>query len=221
MAISAHFEELEATKGKPREPRRALQLEARGALPSGAEPSVLIHDISATGLLLESPVALAKEERIAVELPQAGTTWAKVVWNSGKLYGCQFDGPISNAALSAAQLRSAVGQPVEVTPPRLVASETSFGTRLEQLRRERGISQAQVAARLGVSKPTVWAWEHGRSRPVDSRIDALADVLGVEVAELVAGPANTEIVALIDKSRDQIAAAFGTTPEKVRIWVEL
>lgn len=223
MVIAAHFEEAEATAGRPREPRRKLQLETRGALPSGDASSVLIHDISATGMLLESPVALAIDERIGVELPHAGETWARVVWHSGKLFGCEFHTPISAAALSAAQLRSAVGQPVDLTPQRRqeAAPDASFGARLERLRKARGISQAHIANRLGVSKPTVWAWEHGKARPVGSRIAALADVLGVGSAELVSPNGTSELDDLLTRSRDQIAAAVGTTPEKVRIWVEL
>jgi transcriptional regulator with XRE-family HTH domain len=223
MAIAAHFEEAEAAAGRPREPRRQLQLEARGALASGDASSVVIHDISATGLLIESPVVLAIDERIGVELPHAGATWAKVVWLSGKLFGCQFETPISAAALSAALLRSAVGQPVDIAPHRPVEAspDASFGARLERLRKARGISQAHIATRLGVSKPTVWAWEHGKARPVGSRIAALAEVLGVASAELVSAPGTSELDDLLARSRDQIAAAVGTTPEKVRIWVEL
>jgi hypothetical protein len=41
-----------------------------------------------------------------VELPHAGKVEATVVWNSGEFYGCQFELPISPAALSAAQLQS-------------------------------------------------------------------------------------------------------------------
>lgn len=222
MVIAAHFEEAE---GRLREPRRKLQLEARGALPSGDASSVLIHDISATGLLIESPLALAIDERIEVELPHAGATWAKVVWHSGKLFGCQFDAPVSAAALSAAQLRSAVGQQVDIAPPHHQhqegAADASFGARLERLRKARSISQAHIATQLGVSKPTVWAWEHGKARPVGSRIAALAEVLGVTREDLVSAPASAEVDNLIARSRDQIAAAVGTSPGKVRIWVEL
>jgi transcriptional regulator with XRE-family HTH domain len=221
MAISAHFEDVKGSSVNPRQPRRKLQLEARGALPSGTEPRILIHDLSATGLLIESPVGLAVDERIAVELPQVGATWAKVVWNSGMLYGCQFDVPISNAALSAAQLRSAVGQQVEIAPPRAAAAEASLGSRLEQLRRKRGITLAYIAAQLGVSKPTVWAWEHDKARPTESRIEALAAVLGVESKELVASASTSDLEALLVRSRVQIAAAVGTSPDNVKIWLEL
>lgn len=222
MAIVAHWEDAEGVAGTPRRPRRKLQLEARSALASGGSAEILVHDISATGLLLESPVELASGEAMTIDLPQAAGTRAKVVWNSGRLYGCQFDEPISSAALSAAQLRSAVGQPVDIAHQRGASStDASFGARLQRLRKTRGISQAHVASRLGVSKPTVWAWEHDKARPVGSRIEDLADVLGVGSAELLAGGGTSEAESLVARSRERLAAAFGTSPEKVKIWVEL
>lgn len=221
MAIVGHWEESEPTVDRPREPRRKLSLEARGALGSGGAADILVHDISVTGLLLESPVPLMVEERIAVDLPHAGATWARVVWTSGRLYGCQFHSPISAATLSAAQLRSAVGRPVDLSVRSPAAADTSLATRLQRLRKERGISQAHIATKLGVSKPTVWAWEHGRARPAESRIADLASVLGVTSAELLSGQPGGESDDVVTRSRDQIAAALGTRPEKVRIWVEL
>ena len=71
MVIAAHFEEAE---GRLREPRRKLQLEARGALPSGDASIVLIYDISATGFLIESPLALAKDPLPACQRQRDGNS---------------------------------------------------------------------------------------------------------------------------------------------------
>jgi transcriptional regulator with XRE-family HTH domain len=221
MAILAQLNETQAAAGKPREPRRKLRLEAQGALPSGAAPRIVVHDISATGLLIESPVPLSIDERLGIELPHAGDTWAKVIWASGQFFGCQFDAPVSPAVLSAVQLSSVASEreaPASRVDPGM---DATFGARLLRLRKARGLSQSQVAARLSVSKPTVWAWEQGKARPIDSRIGALAEVLGVEQSELLAGAAAPDVSTLIERSRSQIADAVGTHPDKVRIWVEL
>lgn len=218
MAILAHWEEVVSPGETPREPRRKLCLEARGAFPSGASTEILVHDISATGLLVESPLPLANDERIAVELPEAGETWAQVVWTSGKLFGCRFETPISLAVLSAAQLRSAGGQSVDIEPRK---GGDTFGARLQQLRQEAGLSLAHVAAHLGVSKPTVWAWEHDRARPIGSRIEDLVAVLGVTRAELIDAPNSPRDRDIVVRSRQEIAAAFGVSAEKVRIWIDL
>jgi transcriptional regulator with XRE-family HTH domain len=221
MAILAQLNELQPTADRPREPRRKLRLETQGAMPSGAARKVVIHDISVTGLLIESQVPLSIDERLGIELPQAGDTRAKVIWASGQFFGCQFDSPILPAVLSAVQLSSVAAERTSSATPAEPGLDATFGARLLRLRKARGLSQSQVAARLGVSKPTVWAWEQGKARPVDSRMEALAEVLGVERSDLAAGTTAPNVSTLIERSRSQIAAAVGTHPDKVRIWVEL
>ena len=54
--------------------------------------------------------------------------------------------------------------------------------RIGTLRRQKGLTQSALAERLAVSK-----WETGRALPELSRIDELADILGVEVAYLLQG----------------------------------
>ncbi|MEO6717965.1 MAG: PilZ domain-containing protein, partial [Novosphingobium sp.] len=114
MAIAAHLDQPPGAAVKSRHMRRKLWLPTRGALASGRTTDVLIHNFSATGLLLESPDQLAVGEKIEIDLPHAGATVATVIWTSGQLFGCQFESLLSDAALSAAQLRSAVGQDVNL-----------------------------------------------------------------------------------------------------------
>jgi transcriptional regulator with XRE-family HTH domain len=215
MAVAGHLEE--TSVGAAREPRRKLLFEAAGATASGATNSVLVHNISATGLLLESPAPLVVGEKIEIELPQAGATWAKVVWASGGLFGCQFHSPITPAALSAAQLRGSVGERLDIA----ARSDESLGLRIQRLRKERRLTLSRIAAELGVSKPTVWAWEQGKARPAAGRIEALAQVLGVAASELQPVRDAAGLHELLAKSREQIARALGINPEKIRILVEL
>jgi transcriptional regulator with XRE-family HTH domain len=221
MAIPARWEEPAKFAGNPREPRRTLRLETQSALASGHATNVMLHNVSATGLLLESAVLLAIGEMLEIDLPQVGATSAKVIWASGALYGCQFEAPVSIAALSAAQLRSAVAEQVDLTPHADAPPEESFSVRLHRLRKERGLSLGRIATLLGVSKPTVWAWEQGTARPVESRIDALAEALSVDRAELMASRNPTGLRELLARSREQIAALVGTTPDKIRIMIDL
>jgi transcriptional regulator with XRE-family HTH domain len=221
LAISAHLEASSKGAGKARSARWKLRLETRGALASGDATNVMVHDVSATGLLLESPVALAIGETIEIDLPHAGATRAKVIWTGGKFHGCQFDEPISRASLSAAQLRSALGEEAPSPVSRQTGQEESFSLRLQRLRKEQGLTLEQIATRIGVSRPTVWAWEQARARPVESRIEALAQALGVPVAELEPRRDQAGQRELLDRSREQIAKAFGTSPESVRIMIEL
>ena len=67
MAISAHFEDQADLAGQPRDRRRTLRLDTSGALAAGGAAKVRIHNISATGLLLETAAELAEGEEVAVE----------------------------------------------------------------------------------------------------------------------------------------------------------
>lgn len=221
MSILAHFDDDTPEAGAQREPRRTLQLEARGAIAGGAAAEVLVHNISATGLLLETATVLGEGEAIEVDLPHSGLTRAEVIWASGRLYGCAFAAPLSQAALSAAQLRSAVTDGVRIAAVKERGTNGALGARLQRLRKERGLTLSELARRLGVSKPTVWAWEQGKARPVESRFTPIAELLGVTVSELQAGDDDPALRDLVARARTQIAAACGTSADQVRISIEL
>ena len=86
--------------------RRKLSLQAEGLVSNSSAAEVTIHDLSVTGLLLETSAELTRGEELDVYLPEAGATRARVIWSSGHYFGCQFDRPISSAVMSAAVLRS-------------------------------------------------------------------------------------------------------------------
>jgi hypothetical protein len=93
--------------------RRTLRLEVSAT--SQAATTALIHNLSEEGLLLETSADLQVGEVLQVDLPQAGTTTALVVWSRGNFAGCEFVSPVSKAAVSAALLKNPAerAQPVE------------------------------------------------------------------------------------------------------------
>jgi hypothetical protein len=114
MTMQAHFEEpAKIGSERRRSVRRSLRLDAENKGARHGAPQVIIHDLSLTGVLIETSTPLASGETFEVNLPQAGSAEASVVWTSGEFYGCAFKEPISTAALSAALLRS---PPREITP---------------------------------------------------------------------------------------------------------
>lgn len=72
-----------------------------------------------------------------------------------------------------------------------------FGAFIQGLRRELGLTQAQLAQRLFVSDKAVSKWERGLSLPDVSLLMPLAEALGVTVIELLEGHrvAPTEPIA--------------------------
>lgn len=209
MAIEALFEEMDDREAA----RRTLRLGINARLGGKPAMAATVANISTTGMLIETDVALAEGEAIVVELPEAGERTATVVWSDSPVHGCRFDRPLSPAEVSAAQLRG------DALPAEADGTGEDFGERIHRLRTERGLSLADIADRLGVSKPTVWAWEHGKSRPVERRLPDLAKALGVTPGGLE--PAASGPPEILERSRRRIAEAYGVELAAVRIMIEL
>src|SRR3546814_8602097 len=130
MVISAYLQSPDASSGKRRAARRKLQLEVQGAHATDIV-TVRIHNISLTGMLIECDAPFAVGDMLDVDLPHAGTVATKLVWTSGPLFGCEFESPISPAALAAAQLRGD-------TDPALRSEERRGGNEVVSTCRSRG-----------------------------------------------------------------------------------
>jgi hypothetical protein len=123
MQALARLERVES-RNRRAAPRRQLRLGA--TLPETGDEAV-IHDLSTTGILIETKGDLATFEQLQLELPEAGMVVATVLWNSGQYYGCEFHKPISNAAISAALLRNPIaGPPLESAEMRADEAEEEF-----------------------------------------------------------------------------------------------
>ena len=61
----------------------------------------------------------------------------------------------------------------------------NIGERITALRKERSISQAELAGKLGVSRQAVSKWENGTSDPSTSNLIAAAKLYGTTVEELI------------------------------------
>ena len=63
----------------------------------------------------------------------------------------------------------------------------NIGERIMALRKEKNISQTELAKRLNVSRQAVSKWEQGTSSPDTDRLIQLAEILGTEVEYLATG----------------------------------
>jgi len=230
MAIFGYFLPSAPDADRRHDSRRKLSLLARGAHHDGTGLDVLIHNISGTGMLFESDIKLAAGDRIEIELPHAGDITAIVIWASGRHFGCQFEGPVSPATLSAVELKS-VTAPSSKTREKDKAAgdgeqdaategDESFGDRLQRFRSELGLDQAEVAKHMGVGVASVASWEQDRARPKRGRMATLAAILGVETSDLLGEGELGEIQDQVDAGRELIARALGVSADRVRIIVE-
>lgn len=230
MALKAHLEQttttiIESSVEGRRKPRRALRLETSGSVPGGASANVTIHNLSVAGLLIETDLQLSVGERLAIGLPDLGPVGVEIVWESERLYGCAFEQSLGEAALAAAQLQSEpmIGaKPVQLSRPNIGKRiDRSLGPKINRLRRERGLTLEQVANALGVSKPTVWAWEKGKAKPIPERIEGIAEVLGVSVLDLSGDDPDGSHESLLAQCRLSIASEYGIEADRVRIMIEV
>lgn len=93
-----------------------------------------------------------------------------------------------------------------------------LGARIAALRREMGLSQAQLARELQISSSAVGMYEQGRREPSAQMLLALAKLFGVSMEYLVSGVPNaqeTEKIAEILASRIASAdARLGARAER-------
>lgn len=228
-----------------RQERGATRLQVRfvaGLTAQSTSVAVVVHNLSASGILIETDTSLTIGQSITVELPEAKNTVATVIWQSAPLFGCRFTKNLSRAALSAAKLRNPLSVMFDpITSWAASSEDASLGQRLLRLRRDLGLSRAALSALTGFSKPSIWAWETGRTAPRRENLTRLAEVYNVPRSEILRGSAMAEGDALlkgiceqpsqtdidpaslraeIDAAKARIAALSGTEPKNVRITIE-
>jgi transcriptional regulator with XRE-family HTH domain len=68
----------------------------------------------------------------------------------------------------------------------------NFSERLRQLRRERGLTQRQLADRLNVTYQAVSKWENGRAAPDIFTLPELASIFDCRIEDLFFSDGDTE-----------------------------
>ena len=233
MPIDAIVEQPSEADDKRGTTRWRIRLEVPGSL-NDERANVVIHDISTAGMLIETRSKLEVGQDIAVSLPEAENVTANIVWQDEPLFGCRFDKPLPQAALSAARLRNPVrssADPIAVEPQSRVPE--MLPARLRRLRRERGLSRTALSERTGFSKPTLWAWETGKTTPRRTNLLILAEIFGLTEQQLLLGEnivqqterttaqsASERISAAVDLAKSQIAQIAGVDKSMVHIYIE-
>lgn len=68
-----------------------------------------------------------------------------------------------------------------------------FSTRLKRIRLDSGLTQAELADKLGITNRAVGAWESGRSKPRLDKMKELAVLFDTTVADLMGEDANEAV----------------------------
>lgn len=87
----------------------------------------------------------------------------------------------------------------------------SLGQRLIELRKEKKLSQEEVAGKLNVTRQTVSKWETDQSTPDFDKILPLCELYGISTEELITGK---KIVIQEEKQEKTKEEIISDTPEK-------
>jgi transcriptional regulator with XRE-family HTH domain len=105
--------------------------------------------------------------------------------------------------------------------------------RFESLRASKGITKKFIAQALGRSATICQDWKQGKSRPSESQLKIVAEILDTSVAYLMgedvqpAPPADEELMALLTSLRERedmrmlFSLAMDASPEDVRQAVKI
>lgn len=98
-----------------------------------------------------------------------------------------------------------------------------FHENLKTLRKEKGFSQEQLAARLSVVRQTVSKWEKGLSVPDAELLIKLSEVLNVEVSDLLGekievseGRSETEVLAAELAKLNELLVVYGEKTSQLK-----
>lgn len=89
----------------------------------------------------------------------------------------------------------------------------NIGERLLKLRKEKGLSQEEIANIIGVSRQTISKWETGESNPDFDKIIPLCDLYNISTDELIRGEIKSNIEN--DNKKNEINDRLDVKDEEV------
>ncbi len=134
MALLARIEEQSAEERGAE--RFRLRLSSPGQVDSSGASSVTVHELSASGFLIETDAPLPVGASVSFELPVAGVVAGEIVWGSGTYLGGQFHAKLPRDVLAAALAASRVVWP-SFTP-------TSIADRGQAVTASQGVASEEL-----------------------------------------------------------------------------
>lgn len=91
------------------------------------------------------------------------------------------------------------------------------GQLITELRKEKGLTQKQLADALNVTDKAVSKWERGLSFPDISMLEPISDVLGISIMELLAGERQEESDMISrEEAQKIVSASVELSDEEIR-----
>ena len=91
------------------------------------------------------------------------------------------------------------------------------GQLITELRKEKGLTQKQLADALNVTDKAVSKWERGLSFPDISMLEPISELLGISIMEILAGERQSgEETMSREEAKDLINASVELSEEEIR-----
>lgn len=204
--------------------RHRLVLPARIELGSETLEAIVL-DISSDGCLVEMQTAVRPGTALTIIVPQLGQLGfaAEVVWEGAAIFGCQFQSPLPAPLVDEARLR---GAPLHARFDLDADAVDQLAVAIGSARRRAGLSATELARRTGVSRPTLWSWETGKSRPSPDNLLKLKEALAIsqeanspfpDAAPGQGDHATGPIDKIVERHRKALASELGVDSEQIQI----
>lgn len=92
----------------------------------------------------------------------------------------------------------------------LKAIDVYIGRRIREERVKRGMSQGDLAQRIGITYQQAHKYEKGVNRTSASRLLSIAEALGVDVTELLPAPAGSHASSMAGRRELELARNFSS-----------
>ena len=99
--------------------------------------------------------------------------------------------------------------------------QKKIGTFLKELRKEKGITQEELAEHLNVSSRSVSRWETGNNMPDISLLVDIADFYDVDVREIIEGERKNEMNEELREVADKMADYANTEKSKLLLGIQI
>ena len=96
----------------------------------------------------------------------------------------------------------------------------SFGAFVSSTRKERGLTQAELANKLQITVKAVSRWERGIGFPDIGMLEPLSDALGVSVVELLQAKRLEEQVVSVDEVSNAFVETINVAKVQQQQWMQ-
>lgn len=94
----------------------------------------------------------------------------------------------------------------------------NFADKLIQLRRQHGLSQEQLADRLGVTRQSVSKWESGSSVPELNKIIMISELYDISIDYLVKDSISQSATGKVEYTLTDLGKSFMSVLDYMKTW---